>query len=59
MSGPWADDTGAMLVYETDSLEAAQSLLDDDPYRKAGVFADARIKEWRLVFEAPHSNQAT
>lgn len=52
MSGPWADDTGAMLIYETESLEAAQSLLEADPYRAAGVLADARIKEWRVVFDA-------
>jgi uncharacterized protein len=43
MSGPWADDTGAMLIYEAESLEAAQALLDADPYRAAGVLADARI----------------
>jgi uncharacterized protein len=52
MSGPWADDTGAMLIYEAESVEAAQALLDADPYRAAGVLADARIKEWRVVFEA-------
>lgn len=58
MSGPWVDDTGAMLVYEADSLDAAQSLLNDDPYRKSGVLADARIKEWRLVFEAAPADRA-
>lgn len=52
MSGPWADDTGAMLIYEAETLEAAQALLDADPYRAAGVLADARIKEWRVVLEA-------
>jgi uncharacterized protein len=39
MSGPWADDTGAMLIYEAESLEAAQALLDADPYRAASVLA--------------------
>jgi uncharacterized protein YciI len=50
MSGPWADETGAMLVYEAESLEAARELLEADPYRAAGVLADARIREWRVVF---------
>jgi uncharacterized protein len=49
MSGPWADDTGAMLVYEASDLEEATALLDRDPYRTAGVIADARIREWRIV----------
>ena len=52
MSGPWTDDTGAMLIYEAESLDAAQALLDADPYRAAGVLADARIKEWQVVLEA-------
>ena len=52
MSGPWADDTGAMLIYEADSLADAEALLAVDPYRAAGVLADARIKEWRVVFQA-------
>jgi hypothetical protein len=52
MSGPWADDTGAMLIYEAESEQEAQELLDADPYLTAGVLADARIKEWRVVFEA-------
>ncbi len=52
MSGPWADDTGALLIYEAETLEAAQALLDADPYRAAGVLADARIKEWQVVLEA-------
>jgi uncharacterized protein len=49
MSGPWADDTGAMLIYEAADISEAQSLLDRDPYRAAGVIADARLHEWRIV----------
>lgn len=52
MSGPWVDDTGAMLIYEAESQEEAEALLAADPYRAAGVLADARIKEWRVVFPA-------
>ncbi len=49
MSGPWTDDTGAMLIYEAVDIAEAEQLLDADPYRTAGVIADARIKEWRVV----------
>ncbi len=52
MSGPWVDDTGAMLIYEAENLEHAKELLEADPYRKAGVIADARIKEWHVVMNA-------
>jgi uncharacterized protein YciI len=49
MSGPWTDDTGAMLIYEAADIAEAERLLNADPYRTAGVIADARIKEWRVV----------
>ena len=52
MSGPWEDVTGALLIYEAESMAAARALLEADPYRTAGVLADARIKEWRVVFPA-------
>jgi uncharacterized protein YciI len=53
LSGPWVDDTGAMLVFDTETMEEAQRLIDDDPYQTEGVLSNARIKEWRLVFQAP------
>ncbi len=56
MSGPWVDDTGALLIYEAKDMAAAERLLDDDPYQDAGVLANARIKEWRVVLQAPASN---
>lgn len=52
MSGPWGDDTGATLIYEAADMEEAERLLDADPYRAAGVIAEARIKEWRVVLGA-------
>jgi uncharacterized protein YciI len=48
-SGPWTDDTGAMLIYEAENAEEAQRLLDADPYQNSGVLANARIREWRLI----------
>lgn len=55
MSGPWVDDTGAMIVYEVADAAEAQALLDADPYRAGGVIANARIKEWKIVMEAERS----
>lgn len=52
MSGPWADDTGACLVYNAESGAEAQALLDADPYRAAGVLTDARIREWKIVLQS-------
>jgi uncharacterized protein YciI len=55
MSGPWVDGTGAMLIYDVEDQAEAERLLTDDPFRQAGVLADARIKEWNVVLRAPYS----
>ena len=59
MSGPWADDTGALIVYEAESMADAERILDEDPYRSAGVIANATLKEWRVVMRAPAPNDGS
>jgi uncharacterized protein len=49
-SGPFEDDSGALIIYEADTAEAAQALLDADPFREAGVFQSWTMKPWRQVF---------
>ncbi len=50
-SGPYVDDTGALLVYEAESEEAVRGFLANDPYWKNdGVVASVTIKEWNRVF---------
>ena len=56
MSGPWADDTGALIIYDADNMAEAENILDGDPYRSAGVIANATLKEWRVVLRAPWPN---
>ena len=58
ISGPWADDTGALIVYEAQDMAEAERILDGDPYRSAGVIANAILKEWRVVLRAPWSNDS-
>lgn len=49
-SGPFEDDSGALIIYEADSQEEAEALIADDPFHKAGVFKSYTIKPWRQVF---------
>ena len=56
ISGPWADDTGALIIYEAQDIGEAERLLDGDPYRSTGVIANATLKEWRVVLRAPAPN---
>jgi len=47
--GP-AGFSGSLIVAEFDSLDAAQSWADADPYRAAGVYASVLVKPFRQVF---------
>jgi uncharacterized protein YciI len=49
-SGPFTDDSGALLVYEADSEADVKELLANDPYTAGGVIGTASIKEWNVVF---------
>lgn len=52
-SGPWADDSGALLIYEAENEAAARALLAADPYSQTpGVIADQQVKEWTVVFSS-------
>ena len=59
ISGPWEDETGMLLVYDVADMAEAEHLLAQDPYRSAGVLANATIKEWRVVLRAPWSNESS
>jgi uncharacterized protein YciI len=48
-SGPFADGSGALIVYEADSAEAAEELLKADPFHAAGVFLGWRLRPWNTV----------
>jgi hypothetical protein len=47
--GP-AGFSGSLVVAEFDSLEAAHSWADADPYVAAGVYAQVTIKPFKQVF---------
>ena len=53
MAGPFLDAEGKMMgsliILSVDTLLAAQDWAADDPYAKAGLFADVLIREWKKV----------
>jgi hypothetical protein len=48
-SGPFTDDSGALIVYEADTAEAAEALLRGDPFHQAGIFVSYRLRPWNPV----------
>ena len=49
VSGPFTDDSGTLIVYQADSPEAAEALLQADPFAQAGVFVKYQIRPWNVV----------
>ncbi len=53
-SGPFEDDSGALIIYQADSEEEARQLIQSDPFSEAGVFQEiVQLKPWRIVFTPP------
>jgi uncharacterized protein YciI len=49
MSGPFADQRGALIIYEAADLAAAQELVAADPYTAANVVREVELREWTVV----------
>lgn len=47
-AGAFADQRGAMIVYETATEQLARDLLAADPYNQAGVIGDIQLREWNI-----------
>lgn len=56
LGGPFLDaeerPIGSLLILECADLAAAQTLLSEDPYAKAGLFTSVEVKPFRRVVGA-------
>ena len=50
-TGPYVDNTGALLIYEAADEAEARRFLAEDPYGQEGVVNVVSVKEWRIVME--------
>jgi len=48
-SGPFTDDSGALIVYEAASREEAERLLQADPFFHNGIFLTYQLRPWNPV----------
>jgi uncharacterized protein YciI len=52
-AGPFEDNFGALIVYEAETREGAEALIEADPFRAAGVFLRWTVRPWKTVFANP------
>lgn len=48
-SGPFTDGSGALIIYEAETPEEAESLLAADPFNQQGVFVSWKVRPWNQV----------
>ena len=53
LAGPFLDNFGALIVYEAETVEQAESYLKGDPFHANGIFLEWKIRPWNLVFGNP------
>lgn len=49
ISGPFTDDSGALIVYEAANAEEAEKLLRGDPFCANGIFVKWVLRPWNPV----------
>ena len=48
-SGPFTDDSGALIIYEAGTKEEAEQILRGDPFCKNGIFVSWQLRPWNPV----------
>jgi uncharacterized protein YciI len=48
-SGPFTDDSGALIIYEAPSREEAEKLLQGDPFHRNDIFLNYQLRPWNPV----------
>ncbi|GLW96865.1 YciI family protein [Microtetraspora sp. NBRC 16547] len=48
-AGPWADDTGALHIYEVADEAELREILKADPYTAVDAYEIASLREWTPI----------
>jgi uncharacterized protein YciI len=48
LGGPFADRSGGLISFETDSHDDAAQLVADDPFVREGLVERSWVKEWKV-----------
>ena len=53
ISGPFTDDSGALIVYNADDESEVEGIIKADPFYACGVFQTWVIRPWKIVMANP------
>ena len=49
-SGPWVDESGALIIYDAADEAEVRTLMAADPYNSGEIITNVELKEWHQVF---------
>ena len=53
LGGPFLDAkgdmAGSLIIFEAEDLDAARAWHENDPYKKAGLFARSEVRPWKAT----------
>lgn len=49
LAGPLADLSGGIIVFNADDVDAADALVEKDPYTQLDVTKDRVLREWKMT----------
>ena len=52
MAGPFADDSGSMVIMAVESVEAARAIFQDDPWAQHDILVAGEVKEWTIFLDS-------
>jgi len=52
LAGPFADDSGTMIILNAENEEAARAILREDPWAQRDVLVIDETKEWTIFLDA-------
>lgn len=53
VGGPLTDGSGALFIYETESLATAEQIVAVDPYQVGGAYASYKLSPWEVIKANP------
>ena len=52
LAGPFADDSGSMVILSAESVETARAIFRDDPWAHQDILLIDQAREWTIFLDA-------
>jgi uncharacterized protein YciI len=54
LAGPFADESGSLVILSTESEQAARNIFQNDPWTQQDILVAGDVKEWTIFLDGRH-----